>query len=143
MAFYENVFIARPDLSPQQVENLVTAFSDIVKTNGGSVLKHENWGLRSLTYKIKKNKKGHYVLLYVDGTGQALTELERNQRINEDVLRYLSVKVEAIEEGPSAMLQSRNREDGEPRPEGRGERRDGRDGRSRRPRADADAAEGE
>lgn len=142
MAFYENVFIARADLSPQQVENMVAAFSDIVQNNGGKVVKHEAWGLRTLAYKIKKNKKGHYALLYIDGPAIALSELERNQRINEDVLRFMSVKVEAIEEGPSAMLQSRNRDEGEARFDGPREgRSDRRDGRSRRPREDAETAE--
>jgi small subunit ribosomal protein S6 len=128
MPFYENVFIARQDVSTQQVEALAQQFADIVAANGGSVTKTETWGLRSLTYRIKKNRKGHYVLLNVDAPPAALAELERNQRLNEDVLRYLSVRVEELEAGPSALLQSRSRDE-----RGRGERGE-RGERERRPR---------
>lgn len=117
MAFYESVFIARQDISAQQVEALTESFSTLLKDNGGSVAKTEYWGLRTLTYRIKKNRKGHYVLLNIDGPAAALKELERNFRLNEDVLRYMSVRVEQLEEGPSAMLQSKG-----DRGEGRGDR---------------------
>lgn len=111
MPFYENVFIVRQDVSAPQVEALATQFADIVKTNGGAVTKTEMWGLRSLTFRIRKNRKGHYVLFNLDAPPAAVNELERNMRINEDVLRYLTVRVEALEAGPSAILQSRGRED--------------------------------
>ncbi|MCW5731203.1 MAG: 30S ribosomal protein S6 [Alphaproteobacteria bacterium] len=142
MAFYENVFIARQDISAQQAEALAAEFTEIVKNNGGSVVRQESWGLRSLTYRVKKNRKGHYVMLSLDCPPAALRELERNQRINEDVIRFLTVRVEALEEGPSAMLQSRDRNDrgdrgDRPRRDGeRGDRGDRGDRGPRPPRAD-------
>ncbi|HYM33125.1 MAG TPA: 30S ribosomal protein S6 [Candidatus Cybelea sp.] len=132
MPFYENVFIARQDISSQQAEALATQFADIVKTNGGTVTKTEHWGLRSLTYRIKKNRKGHYVLFNIDAPPAAINELERNMRINEDVLRYLTVRVEELEAGPSAMLQSRARDD---RPRRDGGRFGDRDRGDRGPRS--------
>jgi small subunit ribosomal protein S6 len=108
MAFYENVFIARQDLAQAQVDALADQMTELLKGLGGEVKKREYWGLRSLTYRIKKNRKGHYVYLGLDCSGAALTELERQLRLNEDVLRFLSVRVEeAFEEGPSAMMQKR------------------------------------
>src|SRR5690606_29810141 len=112
MAFYENVFIARQDLSTAQVEALVAQFSEIITSQGGTVGKTEQWGLRNLTYRIKKNKKGHYVLMNITASGAAIAELERNMRIHEDILRYLTVRVDALEEGPSAMLLNKDRGDG-------------------------------
>jgi small subunit ribosomal protein S6 len=109
MPFYETVFIARQDISAAQVEALTEALAGIVAGQGGQVAKREYWGLRSLAYRIKKNRKGHYVLFNLDAPPAAVNELERNMRINEDVLRYLTVRVEALEEGPSAVMQSRNR----------------------------------
>ena len=100
MAFYENVFIARQDLAQAQVDALADQMTELLKGLGGEVKKREYWGLRSLTYRIKKNRKGHYVYLGLDCSGAALTELERQLRLNEDVLRFLSVRVEeAFEEG--------------------------------------------
>ncbi|MCW5752845.1 MAG: 30S ribosomal protein S6 [Alphaproteobacteria bacterium] len=139
MAFYENVFIARQDISAQQAEALAADFTEIVKNNGGNVVRQESWGLRSLTYRVKKNRKGHYVMLCLDCPPAALKELERNQRINEDVIRFLTVRVEAPEEGPSAMLQSRDRgERGDrgDRPRRDGDRGDRGDRGPRPPRAD-------
>ena len=121
MPYYENVYLARPDVSAQQVEALTERFSQIVAENGGSVSKKEYWGLRSLSYRIRKNRKAHYTLLNIDAPAAAVKELERNMRINEDVIRYLTVQVEALEEGPSAMMQSRGSRDDRPR---RGGRRD-------------------
>jgi small subunit ribosomal protein S6 len=120
MPFYETVFITRQDASSAQVEQLTEAFSGIVTANGGSITKKEQWGLRNLSFRIKKNRKGHYTLLNIDAPAPAVVEMERNMRISEDVLRYPTVRVEALEEGPSAMLQNRNR-DGDDRG-GRGER---------------------
>jgi small subunit ribosomal protein S6 len=127
MAFYENVFIVRQDVSATQVETLANEFSEIVKQNGGEVKKVEPWGLRSLAYRIRKNRKGHYMLLGIDAPPAAIAELERNQRLHDDVIRYLTVKVDEIEEGPSAILVSRAKDE---RPGGRrdGGFRGGRDG---------------
>lgn len=108
MAFYEHVFIARQDISPQQVEALTADVAKVIETNGGKVIKTENWGLRTLTYKIRKNRKGHYVHLNIDAPTNLVAELERNLRINEDVLRYLTVRVEELEAGPSVMMQVRS-----------------------------------
>jgi len=112
MPFYESVFITRQDVSPQQVETLSGELAEIVRSNGGSIGKTEYWGLRNLTYRIKKNRKGHFVLMNLEAPFAAVAEMERNMRINEDVIRYLTVKVEALEEGPSAMMQSRGQRDG-------------------------------
>jgi small subunit ribosomal protein S6 len=107
LPFYENVFISRQDLAPQQAEALAQTFTDVVTGQGGKVTKNEYWGLRNLSFPIKKNRKGHYTLLNLDAPAAAIAELERQMRLHEDVLRYLTVKVEALEEGPSAMLQRR------------------------------------
>lgn len=117
MAFYENVFIARQDISTAQVEAMAAQFTDIIKGQGGEVTKTEQWGLRNLTYRIKKNKKGHYVLLNINASGAAIAELERNMRIHEDILRYLTVRVEKLEEGPSAILINKDRGERGDRPE--------------------------
>ena len=111
MAFYESVFIARQDIAAPQVETLTENITKIIEDEGGSVLKTEHWGLRSLAYRIKKNRKGHYVLLNVDSPASAIAEMERQMRINEDILRYLTIKLDAFEEGPSVMMQSRQRDD--------------------------------
>lgn len=107
MPFYENVFIARQDISPAQVETLADTFTAIVKERGGEVTKREYWGLRSLTYRIKKNRKGHYILLNIDAPPAAVHEMERNMRLNEDVLRFMTVRVDELEAGPSMMMQRR------------------------------------
>ena len=120
MPFYENIFIARQDVSAAQADSLAETFSKILAEQGGKVTKKEYWGLRNLAYRIKKNRKGHYVLLNIDAPPAAVLEMERNMRLNEDVLRHLTIRVEALEEGPSAMLQSRHRDRD-------GRERDGRD----------------
>ncbi|HXV23283.1 MAG TPA: 30S ribosomal protein S6 [Alphaproteobacteria bacterium] len=111
MAFYENVFIARQEISAAQVDGLADQFTAVLSENGGAVKKKEYWGLKSLAFRIKKNRKGHYVLLNIDAPPAAVHELERQMRINEDILRFLTVRVDELEEGPSAMLQARGRED--------------------------------
>ena len=111
MAYYENVFIARQEISAAQVDALSDQFTAVLSENGGGVKKKEYWGLKTLAYRIKKNRKGHYVLLNIDAPPAAVHEMERQMRINEDILRFLTVRVEELEEGPSAMLQSRGRED--------------------------------
>ncbi|MBS0520068.1 MAG: 30S ribosomal protein S6 [Proteobacteria bacterium] len=104
MALYENVFIARQDVPATQVEALTNQFSELVTNLGGTVSKKEYWGLRSLTFRIKKNRKGHYTLLNIDAPPAAVKELERTMSINEDILRYLTVRVDTLEEGPSAVM---------------------------------------
>lgn len=132
MPYYESIFIARQDISAAQVEALSTQFAEVVKANGGSVTKTESWGLRTLTYRIRKNKKGHYVLFNLDAPAKAVAEMERQMRLNEDVLRYMTVKVEELEAGPSVMMRREERED---RAE-RGPRGDRGDRPMRAPRGD-------
>lgn len=122
MPLYEHVLIARQDISPQQVDALVEDLTRTVQELGGRVGKTEYWGLRNLTYRVRKNRKGHYCLLNIDAPAGAVHELERKQRLNEDVLRYLTVRVEALEEEPSPVLARRDRD------EKRRARREGRDG---------------
>src|SRR5262245_26667745 len=107
MPFYETTFIARQDISAAQAEALGETFATLIKDQGGEVSKREYWGLRNLTYRIKKNRKGHYILMNIDAPPAAVVEMERTMRINEDVLRYLTVRVEELEAGQSAMLQRR------------------------------------
>ena len=109
MPLYESVVIARQDIATTQVDTLADELTNILAEGGGKVTKRENWGLRSLTYRIKKNRKGHYVLFNIDAPPAAINEYERRMRINEDVLRYLTVRVEAHEEGPSAVLANKDR----------------------------------
>jgi len=108
---YENVYIARPDISPAQVEALTADWTKILEENGGTVTKDEYWGLKSFAYRIKKNRKGHYSLLNIDAPPAALSEMERNMRLSEDVLRYMSVRVDEHEDGPSVMMQNKNSRD--------------------------------
>ncbi len=105
MPFYENVFIARQDISGAQVEALADTLTQLVAEQGGEVKKREYWGLRNLSYRIRKNRKGHYVLFNLDAPPAAIAEMERTMHINEDVIRFLTVRVETLEEGPSAMMQ--------------------------------------
>ncbi len=115
MPLYETVFIARQDVSAKHVEDLAKNFGKIVNDNGGAVKKTESWGLRTLAYKIKKNRKGHYTLFHFDAPAAAIAELERNMKINEDVLRYMTVSIDKLPEGPSAIL--RQSDEGEERGE--------------------------
>ncbi len=108
MALYEHVFLARQDLSSQQVDGLVEQYKGIIEANGGSVGRVENWGLKSLTYRIKKNRKAYYTLMDVTAPPAAITEMERQMGLSEDVLRFMTIKVEKHEEGPSAMMQKRD-----------------------------------
>ena len=129
MSLYENVFIARQDISAAQVETLTEGFATLIGENGGEVKKREYWGLRNLTYRIKKNRKAHYVLLNIDAPPAAVAEMERTMRINEDILRYMTIRVDEHEEGPSAIMQGRNREGRDDRDRPRRDRdRDDRDG---------------
>ena len=127
MTFYETVFIVRPDVSAQHVDGMAGNFAAIIGDGGGSVSKTENWGLRSLAYRIKKNRKGHYVLMNIDAPAAAIGEMERNMRIDEDILRYLTIRVDALDDGPSVVMRVKAaRDDRGRRDRGRGEGREDR-----------------
>ena len=111
MPFYESVFIVRPDSSPQQVEALAGKMEALVQEGGGDVPKTEIWGLKSLAYRIKKNRKGHYVFMNVDASVETLGELERNLRFNEDVLRFMSVRVDHLDSEVSPMMRNKSSRD--------------------------------
>ncbi|WP_423068600.1 30S ribosomal protein S6 [Devosia sp. CN2-171] len=111
MALYEHIFLARQDVSPTQVEELTTAFTDLITQGGGKVTKNEYWGLKSLSYRINKNRKAHYTLLNIDAPHSAVAEMERQQGLSEDILRFMTIRVDELEEGPSAMMQKRDRDD--------------------------------
>ncbi len=111
MPLYESTFIARHDMSTRQVESLAEDLSTIVKDNGGEVAKTEFWGPRTLAYRIKKNRKGHYVFFNLDAPSEAVQEYERNMRLNEDILRYMTVRVDELDPNPSAIMQSRSARD--------------------------------
>jgi small subunit ribosomal protein S6 len=115
MALYEHVFLARQDLAQAQVDALAATATEIIETNGGKVVKTETWGLRSLAYKIAKNRKAHYVMLEFTGPGAVVAELERQTQINEDVIRYMTVSVDEHEAGPSVMMRKGDRGDKRPR----------------------------
>ena len=104
MALYEHVFISRQDLSTSQAEALIEHFSNILTKNGGEVVSHEYWGLKTMAYKINKNRKGHYVLLRSDSSAIAVQEMERLMRLHEDVMRVMTIKIAKHEEGPSAVM---------------------------------------
>ncbi|MFA4993749.1 MAG: 30S ribosomal protein S6 [Bdellovibrionales bacterium] len=144
MPLYESIFIARQDVPTTQVEALTKIFSDIIVKDKGLVTKTEPWGLRNLAYRINKNKKGHYVLLNIDAPPAAIAEMERNMKLNEDVLRFMTVRVEEHEVGPSAILRKDERSE---RPSFGGDRSDRGGDRSDRPRraphVDATPSEGE
>ena len=124
MAVYEHVFLARQDVTAQQVEAMTETYKSVIETKGGAVTKVEYWGLKSLAFRIKKNRKAHYALFNIDAPAAAVAEMERQMRISEDILRFMTVKVEALEDGPSVMLQRRDRD--------RDDDRGGRDDRPRR-----------
>jgi small subunit ribosomal protein S6 len=115
MPLYENVFIARQDISGAQVDALADQFTQLISEQGGEVKKRENWGLRNLAYRMNKNRKGHYVLFNIDAPAPAVAELERTMRINEDVLRYLTIRVDELEEGPSPVMLNRGGREDRPR----------------------------
>ena len=133
MALYEHVFLARQDLAQAQVDALAENATQIVEGLGGKIVKTETWGLRSLAYRIAKNRKAHYVMLEIDGPAATIQELERQLAINEDIIRYMTVRVDEHEAGPSAMMRRNERDRG-----GRGERGDrgDRPERGDRPRRD-------
>jgi small subunit ribosomal protein S6 len=110
MALYEHIFLARQDLSQAQVDALAAAATEIVEANNGKVTKTETWGLKSLAYKIERNRKAHFVMLNIDAPGDVVAELERQTRINEDVIRYLTIRVDEHEDGPSVMMRKNERD---------------------------------
>jgi small subunit ribosomal protein S6 len=151
MRAYEHTFIARQDLSPQQAQALADTYSGVVTENGGEVTKNEYWGLRNLAYRIKKNRKGHYLHLNLRATAAAIDELERQERLSDDVIRYLTVRVEELDDQPSIIMQVRSsreergrgrHDDGPPRRRDDGDRPRRDDDRPRRdddrPRRDDD-----
>ena len=115
MSFYESVIIARQEISVQQVETLADDFTKVIEENGGKITKRENWGLRSLAYKIKKNRKGHYAFLRSDAPDVAVKEMERLMGLHDDIMRVMTIKVDVHEEGPSAVIQAKNSRDERPR----------------------------
>jgi small subunit ribosomal protein S6 len=145
MPLYEHVFIARQDLAQAQVDALAQTATDIIEANGGRVVKTETWGLRSMAYRIAKNRKGHYVMLDFEAPAGVVAELERQTQINEDVIRYMTIRVDEHEAGPSAMMRRNERsERGDRGDRGdrgpRGDRGDRPDRGDRAPRPDfADA----
>jgi small subunit ribosomal protein S6 len=142
MPLYEHVFLARQDMSGQQVEALTDYFKSVIAENDGEIGKVEYWGLKSIAFRLRKNRKAHYTLMNITAPPAAIAEMERQMRINEDVLRHITVRVDAHEIGPSAMMQKRDRDDR--RDDRRGERggREGGRDRDRGPRRDL-AADGE
>ena len=154
MPYYESIFIARQDISATQAETLAENFEKVIADGGGSVSKRESWGLRTMAYKIKKNRKGHYMLLNIDAPAPAVHEMERQMRINEDILRYMTVRVDDLEAGPSAIMRNRDRDDrprrdrdrndrGPRRDHDDGPRRDHDDGPPRRVNSDAAVSDGD
>ncbi len=119
MPFYEHVFIARQDLSQAQVDALAETVTNVITEFKGKVEKTETWGLKQLAYKIQKNRKGHYVMLSAEAPGEAVAEIERQAAINEDIIRWLTIRVDDLEKGPSVMMRKQERRGG------RGRDRDG------------------
>jgi len=139
MPLYEHVFLARQDASAQQVEDLTKQFQGVIEGLGGKVTKNEYWGVKSLSFRIRKNRKAHFTFLNVDAPPAAINEIERQERLNEDVLRFMTVRVDELEEGPSVMMRKADREERGERGFGdRGFGGGGRFDRGDRPRRDRD-----
>jgi len=132
MPLYEHVYLARQDVTAQQVEELTAQFKGIIEQLGGKVEKTEYWGVKSLSYRMRKNRKAHFTLMNVEAPPAALAEVERQQRLNEDILRYITIRVEEHEAGPSAMMRKVDRD------RDRDDRRGDRGDRGDRPRRDHD-----
>jgi small subunit ribosomal protein S6 len=110
MPLYEHVFLARQDVSAQQVEELTAQLKGVIEQMGGKITKTEQWGVKSLSYRLRKNRKAHYTLLNLDAPSAVINEIERQERLNEDVLRYITIRVDEHEEGPSAMMRKVDRD---------------------------------
>jgi small subunit ribosomal protein S6 len=137
MPLYEHVFLARQDVTSQQVEALAEQYKGVIEAGGGTIASTEMWGVKSLAYRIKKNRKAHFTLMNIEAPPAAVTEMERQMRISEDVLRFITLKVDAHEEGPSAMMQKRERDDRKDRERGRRRDEDGYAGYSPAPAVEA------
>jgi small subunit ribosomal protein S6 len=124
MSLYEHVYLARQDASTQQVEELTAHLKGVVEGLGGSIAKIEYWGVKSLSYRLRKNRKAHFTLMNIDAPAAAINEIERLERLNEDVLRYLTIRVDELEEGPSAMMRRAERDRDRDDRGGRGDRFD-------------------
>ena len=111
MPLYEHIFMARQDVTPQQVEAMVDQYKGVIEQNGGTVEKTEMWGVKSLAYRIKKNRKAHFTMFNLNAPAPAVAEMERQMRINEDILRFMTIKVEELETEPSVMMQKRDRDE--------------------------------
>lgn len=111
MALYEHIFVARQDVSSQQVEDLQTMITQIITENGGKITKTEYWGIKPLAYRVKKNRKGHYSLLNIDAPHEAIAEMERRISLSDDIIRHLTLRVDAHEDGDSVQLRSKNRDE--------------------------------
>jgi small subunit ribosomal protein S6 len=111
MPLYEHIFMARQDVTPQQVETMVDQYKGVIEQNGGTVEKTEMWGVKSLAYRIKKNRKAHFTMFNLNAPAPAVAEMERQMRINEDILRFMTIKVEELETEPSVMMQKRDRDE--------------------------------
>jgi len=108
MALYESVIIGRQDLTPGQFETLLEKFIEVIQSFKGEIKKRENWGIRNLAYKINKNRKGHYTLLNIDGPPEAIQEYERLMRLDEDIIRFLTIKIKSIDEKPSPLIANKS-----------------------------------
>src|ERR671913_2067402 len=111
MPLYEHIFMARQDVTSQQVEAMTEQYKGVIEANGGKVDKTEMWGVKSLAYRIKKNRKAHFTMFNLDAPPAAVSEMERQMRINEDILRFMTVRVDALETEPSVMMQKRDRDE--------------------------------
>ena len=143
MPLYEHVYLARQDVSAQQVEDLTKQYTGVIEGLGGKIAKTEYWGVKSLSFRMRKNRKAHFTLLNIEAPPAAITEVERQMRLNEDVLRFMTIRVDEHEEGPSAMMRKADRDrDRDDRRGERGDRGDrgerGERFRDRRPREDAE-----
>ncbi|GJD78317.1 30S ribosomal protein S6 [Methylobacterium gregans] len=119
MPLYEHVLLARQDVTSQQVETMIDTYKGVIEQNGGRLEKIEMWGVKSLAYRIKKNRKAHFALLNIDAPPAAIAEMERQMQISEDILRFMTIRVEELEQEPSAMMQKRDRDDRRDRERGR------------------------
>ena len=128
MPLYEHVFLARQDVTSQQVEAMVDQYKGVIEANGGKVEKTEGWGVKSLAYRIKKNRKAHFTMFNLDAPPAAVAEMERQMRINEDVLRFITIRVDQLDADPSVMMQKRDRDERKDRERGRRRDDEGYDG---------------